>query len=204
MSRWRMLQGRPVEVTRRERGAVLVELAFVALFLLVVIAGTYDYGQAWRAGLAINEASRTAARVGSAQGTTRAGDFNALSGAKAALVSNGRLGDVERVVVFSAGTDGKIPAGCKTGSTAACQVILGPAFRTNWESQAVNTATTPDGCLQVAYAKNWCPTARNNVQLTAQYYGVWIKYRYDHEFSVFGTDTSIERTTTMRLEPKVT
>ncbi len=203
MSRWHLQRPEVVEASPRERGAVIVELAFVAVFLLVVIAGTFDYGQAWRAGLAINEASRTAARVGSAQGTTRAGDFNALSGAKAALVTNGRLNDVERVVVFRAGADGKVPTTCKTGSTTACQVIKGDDFRTAWESQSVTAATTTEGCLRVAIAPNWCPTTRDNVQVTAEYYGVWIRYRYDHEFSVFGTSTTIERTTIMRLEPKV-
>ena len=178
-------------------------MAFVAVFLLTILAGAYDYGQAWRASLAVNEASRTGARLGSAEGTTRAADYNALSGAKSALASSGRLADVERVVVYRAGATGKIPSACKTGSTSDCQVITGTSFRTNWETDPVGVATTGSGCLTIASAKNWCPTTRDNVQLTAQDYGIWIQYRYKNEFSVFGSGTTIERSTTMRLEPKV-
>lgn len=189
---------------RTERGAVLVEMSIVAVFLLTLIAGAYDYGQAWRSSLVVNEAARTGARVGSAQGPNRGADFYALSGLKSALASGGGLEDLQRVVVFRATASGKVPEACKTGSTSACQVITGTAFRTNWETQPVNSATTTTGCLVIASSKNWCPTGRDNRQEFAEYYGVWVKTRHDHDFTVFGSGTDVTRTATMRLEPKVT
>lgn len=196
---WSMLRRR----VAGQRGATLVELAFVSVFLVSIIAGTYDFGQAWRTGLAVNEAARTGARVGSAQGPVREADFNALSGAKAALVSSGRLDRVLRVVVFrSTAADGKMPAACKTAATTDCQVIPGAAFQTNWEASAYTSVTTATGCLTIATAQNWCPTTRDNVQTSAEYYGIWIQVRHPYEFPLLGSGTDIERTVTMRLEPK--
>lgn len=187
---------------RGERGAVLVELSFVALLLFTIAAGAFDYGQAWRSGLAVNEASRTAARVGSAMGDNQEADFNALSGAKAALARSGKLDDVTRVVVYrSTSDDGEVPASCKTGASSACTVIEGDAFRSNWEAGSVEDATTASGCLEVAASKAWCPTSRVNLQLSAEYFGVWIRTHHDFEFPLLGDGVDVERSTVMRLEP---
>lgn len=186
-----------------ERGATLIELAVISVFLITMIAGTFDYGQAWRSGLAVNEASRTGARVGSAQGPSRAADYNALSGAKAALVSSGKLARVLRVVVFrSTAADGKVPAACKTGSTTECQVITGTAFQTNWQAQPYTSATDAAGCLIIATAKNWCPTSRIDTQATAEYYGIWIQIRHPYTFPLLGSGTDVARSSTMRIEPR--
>ena len=186
-----------------ERGAGIVEFALVALLLFTLAAGGYDYGQAWRTGLTVNEAARTGARVGSAGGNDRAADFNALSGLKASLDSSGKLPDVVRVVVFrSDRDDGKMPTACKTGTSSLCQVIPGNAFRSNWQEQPLNSATQTNGCLQVATSRNWCPTSRDNKQRTAQFYGVWVQLRHDFMFPVMGSGTNVERTAVMRLEPK--
>jgi len=189
---------------RGERGAGIIEFAMVALILFTLAAGAFDYGQAWRSGLGINEAVRTGARVGSAGGTDRATDFNALSGLKAALASSEMLEGVVRVVVFrSDASDGSIPETCKTSSTNECQVISGDQFRTEWEDGSVASATQTNGCLNIASARNWCPTNRINSQATAQYYGVWVQFRHDYFFPLMGDGVTIERTAVMRLEPKV-
>lgn len=194
-----------------ERGSAIVELAVVALFIFSLTAGAFDYGSAWRASLALNEASRTAARVGSAAGPTRGADFNALSGAKSALVASGRLDDVTRVVVFKSTTaNGKVPNACKAGTSSSCHILTGAQFRTNWQESTMEDATNENGCLKVAVGKGWCPLGvplgtnpRVNVQASAEYYGVWIQMRHQFDFPIVGAGQTIERTTTMRLEPKV-
>lgn len=196
-------RGRVRPFTPGERGAVIVELAIVSLFLITLFAGTYDYGQAWRSGLAINEATRTAARVGSARGKARDADYAALSGAKSALLSSGKLDQVERVVIFKANADDKVPEVCKTGTSSLCQVLTGAQFRSNWEASAYTAVTDANGCLTVATSKNWCPTTRVTVQNTADYYGIWIKMRHPFEFPILGSGTDVARTAIMRLEPEV-
>lgn len=193
-----------------ERGAVLVEFALVAMLLFVLGAGAFDYGMAWRAGLTVNEGARTGARVGSAMGNLEdsgsgkaLADYYALSGARAALESSGRLADVERVVIFRSTTaDGVVPAECKTQTNPnrPCNIIDGAVFRGGLSEGHFRT----DGCLtSTSYARRWCPANRNSVQLTAEYFGIWIRYRENHFFPVIGSHTMIERQAVMRIEPQI-
>lgn len=197
---------RPSSPTARagELGASIVELSLVALLLFVLVAGTFDYGLAWKSGLGANEAVRTGARVASSAGKVRSADFVALSGLKASLTASGLIDGVERVVVFRASTaSGAVPEACKTTSTSACQVIPGAAFKTPWEAGSVNASTGTNGCLNIATAKNWCPTSRNTTQANGEFYGVWVKIKHDYLFPIIGNSVSIERTAVMRLEPEV-
>ncbi len=187
----------------KESGAVIVEMAFIAIFLLVLSAGAFDYGLAWRASLGVNEAARTGARVGSASGNDVEADFNMLTGARSALSSSGLLSNVERVVVYSAtNVNGTIPAACKTATATSeqCNILTGDQFRAIPTS--ATGALTSTGCINNSTTKKWCPTTRNNVQLTAEYVGIWIKVRYQPSFSFTARATTIERTAAMRLEPK--
>ncbi len=186
----------PVPV--RERGAAIVELAIVAMLLVALIAGTYDFGMAWKTTLGVTEGSRAAARVGSAVGPDINADKSIVTGLQSTLASSGLLDDVERVVIFKAtNLDGAVPALCKTSTASGCNVFTGAEFR------LVKQATLVDanGCLAVG-SKGYCPKARDNVQLNAHYIGIWVKVRYDYEFGFNGTGIDIERATIMRLEPK--
>jgi Flp pilus assembly protein TadG len=186
--------------SRFERGAALVEMAIVGLFIVTLAAATYDLGQGWRAGLAVNEAARTGARTASAMGTQPLADYYALSGARAALGNSNMLDYVERVVIYrSATASGDVPAACKTGTStsAPCNILTGAQFRALTEAQ-FNTTT---GCFTPATVRNWCPSSRNNIQATAQYWGMWIHLRQPKEFRFLGTHNTVTRDAVMRLEP---
>lgn len=185
---------------RSERGASLVELAFVCTFLVTIIAGTYDFGQGWRGGLAVNEASRTAARTSSAMGKKWYADWYGLSGAKAALANSGMLNYVDRVVIYkSTAANGSVPTECTTATstTQLCNIITGAQFRAMTQAN-FNTTT---GCMTTATVRNWCPSSRSNIQLTSDYYGIWINVDIPKMFKFLGTTTSVSRETVMRLEP---
>jgi Flp pilus assembly protein TadG len=188
----------------KETGAALVEFAFVSLILVGLVAGAWDYGRGWRAGLAATEASRTGARVASGQGRFVQADFAALTGMKANLSSSGQIGNVERVVIFRVTTanGGNVPAACKTASAVGgCHIIQGDAFRamsTTWNASHY----TSTGCLQAASGKGWCPTDRNAVQLTADTVGVYVRLRQDNDFKIVGQALTVERTAAMRIEPE--
>lgn len=182
-----------------DRGAVLVEFTFVAMLLAVILAGTFDYGMAWRGGLGVTEGARAGARIGSAVGPDLDADRTIMTGVRATLGSAGLLDQVERVAIFrSDAEDGEVPAGCKTASSGACSVFSGADVRSV-------TATSPirsDGCLQMADPRSFCPTSRNNVQADADYIGIWIRVRYEFQFGLLGSTQTIERTSIMRLEPQ--
>jgi hypothetical protein len=195
----------------RERGAVLVEFAMVASLLLLLIAGVFDYGWAWRAGLATNEGVRTAARVGSGQAKSPGADYFALNGLRSAMSASGKLGDVDKVVIFKSSTvNGRVPTSCLAASpTGTCNVLTGAQLRNLTLSSFnlaidANNVATGTGCLKsgVALRNTWCPTARSNNQDTgADYYGVYMEMTYDHQFPFLGGDTKVTRTAVMRLEP---
>lgn len=193
-----------------QKGAVVVEFALVALLLFVLLAGAFDYGMAWRAGLAINEGARTGARVGSAVGDAvdpdsekALADYYALTGARSALQSSGKLDNVERVVIFRATSpEGGVPLECKTQSNPSrpCNIIDGATFRGSLSESQFRD----DGCLRTtSYARRWCPGTRNSIQLEAEYFGIWIRYREDHHFPIVGSETMIERQAVMRIEPQL-
>lgn len=188
---------------------MLVEFALVGMLLFALLAGAFDYGMAWRAGLAIHEGARTGARVGSALGDTvdsdtghALADYYALTGARSALQSSGKLDNVQRVVIFQATSpEGTVPEECKTqmNPSRPCNIIDGHTFRTLSQSQFRS-----DGCLSsTAYARRWCPRGRTSVQLGADYFGIWIQYREDHHFPIVGSHRMIERQAVMRIEPQV-
>lgn len=188
-----------------EHGAVLIEFAFVAMFLVVLLMGAFDYGQGWRAGLAVNEASRTGARVGSAMGRDRLADYYILSGAKAALESSGRLDRVERVVIFQAANPhGRVPETCKTAPTVSastrCNIMTGAEFRSDWTESNFHGTT---GCYTGAPTnrQRWCPNSRNPAQASADYVGIWITYDHAHTFTFLDDATTVSRQTVMRIEP---
>jgi Flp pilus assembly protein TadG len=197
----------------RERGATLVEFAFVGMFLLVLVAGTFDYGFAWRTGLAVNESARAGARVGSGQALSRGADYYALNSVKSALTASGAIDQVQKVVIFKSTTsDGVVPSTCLQGSpTGTCNVLTGAQLKAlSVSSYDLTISTDPavaptgSGCLKSSAAQRvgWCPSARSNDQdAGADYYGVYVEAAYPRKFTSFGGSITVTRTAVMRLEP---
>ncbi|HEX2575333.1 MAG TPA: TadE/TadG family type IV pilus assembly protein [Aquihabitans sp.] len=177
----------------------MVELAMVALMLLTLAAAAFDLGMAWRSGLATNESVRTGARVASAMGSDRLADYYALSGAKSALAASGKLDDVQRVVIYrSTAVNGQVPASCTAATpSGSCTVLSGAQLRSAFTTASFDA----QGCFTGAAVKAWCPTTRNNVQLTADYFGIWIQIRHSYAFPILGAGTNVARDAVMRLEP---
>ena len=178
-------RGRHAVAGEVRSGAVIVELAIVSIFLLSLFAGTYDFGQAWRTGLAANEAARTGARVGSAHGPERDADFyGALRASSGAGVErSARRGRAGRRLPVDT-DNGRVAGACKTGSLG-----LPGHHRRRLPDQLggdLTSATITTGCLTIASPASWCPTTRDNVSPRPSHYGVWIKLRHDYEFPLLG------------------
>ena len=198
-----------------ERGLAIVEMSFVAILLLTIIAGTFDFGLAWRSGMVVTEAVRTGARVGSGQSISRGADYYALSGMQASLTSAGKIDDVVQVVIYKANTAGAtVPASCTSASpSGTCNVLTGAQFKALTLSSFTlvidpdpGVQPTGSGCLKgsAALLSNWCPSARVNFpQDSSDYYGVWVKYRHRNLFPISGASRDITRYAVMRIEPEV-
>lgn len=196
-----------------ERGVAMVELAFVAMLLLLMVAGTFDYGFAWRSGLAANEAARTGARVASGQGTSAGADYYALNGVRASLTASGQINNVKKIVIFRSTTaNGRVPTTClATAPSGACNVLtkaqlqaLTSASYSIVISADPTVAPTGTGCLLAGSASlaGWCPNARIKVpQASADYVGVYVELFYKNQFPILGSGTTVTRTAVMRIEP---
>lgn len=180
----------------------MVEFAAVALLLLLIVAGTYDFGMAWRTGLEVNEAARSGARVGSSQGTKVTTDFSLMSSVQATLASSEILDDVQRIVIFRAtDVDGEVPASClEAAPSGACTVLSGAQVQAFPTTEA-GTIDATSGCILDSLHSNWCPADRDDVQQSADYVGVWIEVEHDYLFPIIGDSTDVARTAVMRLEP---
>lgn len=184
-----------------ERGAIIVEMSIVAIFLVTLLAGTFDFGMAWRGSLAVTEATRAGARVGSSVGDDINADRDLLLSAQAALSSSGLLDEVQRVVVYrSSSINGAVPPNCKTATStvSGCNVLTGTQFK----NLTAGSALTSRGCINTSTSKGFCPLDREERQIDADYLGVYIRAEYRFMFQLLGTVQVIERTAVMRIEPQ--
>lgn len=195
-TRWRRRRG-----ADGERGAVMIEMAIVAIVLMILLAATFDFGMGFRSGLSTMEAARAGARIGSGAKATQTADFFLLTGLRSTLASSGLLDDVEMVAIFkSPNANGTVPPGCKTGTSGTCNVLTGQQLR---DLAATHTGNiNGSGCVTNATRRAWCPTDRNDVQADADYLGVWVRVEHDTMFRFTSDSFTVERTSIMRLEPR--
>ena len=110
---------------RGERGASMVEFALIAPVFFAVVFGGIEIGLMFRSYLALEDLSRSSARVASIQRDSPAADeaiLTRISDRAAAL-----QGDIIQIVIFQAPTlDSEVPADCLTASRS------GPDFCQNY------------------------------------------------------------------------
>ena len=203
----------PVNHPRARRlddsGAALVELAFVAPFLVLLILGILEFGLAFRARLDVETAVSLAARQASNLGDARVADYEALQ----SLV--GRLDDpnleITKVVIYEASpSDGSpsnpgclndVPAPTGTGVANRCNVY-GPDQLADIGATSSDHFPGTTSCTSRSWDRWWCPTARNADQGDPpDYLGVYIEAELDATTVVFGDSFTIEERGVMRLEP---
>lgn len=195
---------------KHERGLALVEFSFVAIILVLIVAGTVDYGLSWRGGVAVTEAARGGTRVGAAMAHNPRTDHEVLSTVKATLMSAGHFEDLDRVIIYqAANANGAPPASCTAPSPTGsnCIVVnrdqLDSLSPTNF-SYAAGPPITGSGCMtsnHMSATASWCPAHRNNSMGSAHYLGVQITVRRQNLFPILGEEQLITRRSVMRLEP---
>ncbi len=187
---------------RSQRGAVIVELAFVAPMLVVMLLGLFEIGGIWRDHQSITHASRSGARVGSQLADTGEADLEVLLAIEAAL---GPLADdLSRIVIYEADANGDMPAPCVSAAAgysggSNCNVYDGATMANlatpGWWGSGTSCGTA-DG--------NWCaPTERDTAQASATFLGIEVEIEHSYLTKFFGAGTTtISESTVMRLEPQ--
>ena len=190
---------------RRQRGAALVEFVLIAPVLVLIVAGIFEFGLAFRDSMTLSNGLRSGARVGSNAGREREADFTILKSVEAAMTAV-PTAQINRLIVYKAQTaDSSVPAACLaiTGSggvNGVCNV-----YQTSDLARPLEDFGDATSCSGTAPDRYWCPTSRQNQQaLGADYLGVWMEIRYNFVTGVLpGTGLTIRDKAIMRLEPRL-
>ena len=195
----------------RERGATLVEAAFVTLPFMLVVFAILEFGLAFRTDLTVENASQRGSRSASVGGRAPTADFQIIESVIDGL-DDGGIDTVERVIVYRATTPGDpVPASClaitnpigSQGVVNTCNVYGPDAFTA--------PLVLPSGldnpewqCATGARDESWCPTTRQ-VSFSngpRDYVGVYVETTHEYITGFFGDDVQIEANNVSRLEPE--
>src|SRR5690606_7969572 len=148
---------------RSERGATLVEFAFIFTFLLMLAIGAFEYGMALRDWQSVTIATREGARVAASAANYQAADCTILEATAGALQSF-RVGNIDFVTIYKSDEDGTFPG---SGSLAA---VYRPAG-----SGDTPVPECPFWTVHSA-ASDWQPDDRLNVFGEPYWIGVRLEY----------------------------
>ncbi len=105
-------------LVREERGAAMVEFAFVAVLLFSILFGIVEFGLAFRDRLTVANATQASARVVATMGADEQADFAALQALAADLetLPSAGVNIINSVDIFLADGSGNPVGNCFTGS----------------------------------------------------------------------------------------
>ena len=193
---------------RRERGASLVEAAFVTPVFLALIFGIIEFGFLFRNYLTVNNAALAGARAASVAGDDEDGDFLIVRTVAHAIEAMG-IENLDFVVVYKAsGPDDVVPPSCVFGPSTAlnCNRFTQREFFLNLESSP--GVKTDWACGPAAQDRFWCPTDRNTQkpQVPAdpdlEYVGVHVQGHHQYVTGFIGSSTKLTSNRIIRLEPE--
>lgn len=201
---------------RGDRGATLVELAIVGLLVLTMFLGLFEFGLLFRDNLTTTDAVADATRVGGLVGPDvatdgRNADFEIVRAVREGLSAMDGA-QIRYVVVFKGTGTGdpaveQVPLQCKAGTSIAGICNAYPADAAFAAVEAGNTAyftcpTPPNGNI----ACRWDPAGRQDGPTSAdvETVGVYVRIEKDGYTGLFADRWTIERASTVRLEPGLT
>jgi TadE-like protein len=186
---------------RGDRGVALIEMALVAPFLALLVAGIVEFGTLWRDDLTVTSATRSAARVVSNAGITEGADLEGILSLRAALKSIEGV-TVEGLLIYNASaSDGQPDSDCfDSGGN--------PRSRTNlcnfYTASQIETLTSSSFSACTGPDASFCPLNRDNTQLGGTTdLGVWVRVQRDFITGLIpGDGITITDYTVMKLEPE--
>lgn len=196
---------------RTERGATLIEAAFVTLPFMLVVFAILEFGMAFRTDLTVENAAQRGGRAASVGGRDSTADFLIIDAVKDGL-DDGGMDQVQRIIVYlAAAPDDPVPAGClainnpigPNGVNDVCNVYGPDAFNAPLETSP-GVASDEWQCATGARDAFWCPTDRQvSFSLGPRdYIGVYIETRHEYTTGFFGDGVQLDATTVSRLEPE--
>lgn len=200
-----------------EDGAVVVEFALMAPFLILMVLGVIDYGTLLRNDTTITGAIRNSARAAAQGQNLQYADREALNTLTASLQSASNI-VVNRVVIYRAAGTGVVPANCRTlalsssgaGSAAdQCNVYnatqVSTASSGTWTSASA-TCSTSSPASGTGWDRWWCPNSRatnlSGANSPPDYLGVFVDVQYTPITGLVGSRQILDYAVN-RIEPTV-
>ena len=160
----------------RERGAAALEFALIAPFFFLVVFGGIEIGLMFRSHLALQDMSRSAARIASVERDAVDADIAILRqiNARGSAIN----GDITKVVIFAADTlNSEISNDCKTATSSRAG-----------QCNVYDISTTSD--LQVIVDNNSYESGLTPAQRDAwDNIGIYIEYDYEYVTGFFDSIT---------------
>jgi Flp pilus assembly protein TadG len=194
----------PIQRIRGDEGAVVIEFALVLPFLLLLVSGVLEFGQAFRSQETIAVAARAGMRQASNLGKDRAADSLALQSIVSTLSSAKNI-TVNRIVIYRTTANDGSPTSalCLTqasgGVIAACNIYTWA----NAQAAPVGFTAVCTGNSGAALDHWWCPTDRKS-SLTdpPDYLGVYINATYNGVTGILpGRQITLTDRAVARIEP---
>lgn len=197
-----------------DRGLAMVEMAIVAPFLAMMMAGIVEYGTMWRDNQTLSSSTRAATRVVSNLGDNHLADYEGILSLNSGLSSIDGF-TLEHVLIYDASSlDGEPHPSCFSASGTPqdsngwCNHYTGAEIATIAASLCdpsctdfQDTPTTCAGSLTWAF----CPqTARETSQIIGlTSVGVWVQIQRDYFTGIFpGNGVTMTDKTVMKVEPE--
>jgi len=173
-----------------ERGAVIVEMAIIAVILMLLLFGIVEGGLAFRAKLGLSNSADEAARRGSVAANDPFADWQILQQVLEHSSDGGS--SIERVVIFKADATGNGPAEqCIDASSSASECNSYGASDLLRPRSDFGTCGALDG--------SWCPNDRSRRLADLDLIGVWVRGRFDSPSGALGS-FSMEELSIQALE----
>lgn len=192
---------------KKERGASLVEAAFVTPVFVLLIFGVIEFGFLFRNYLAVNNAALAGARAASVAGDDEDADFLIVRTVAHGVEAMG-LENLDFIVVYKAtGPNSTVPPACLFGPSTAleCNRFTQREFFLDLESAP--GVKTDWACASNAQDRFWCPLSRNaQIPDTAadppiDYVGVFVQGNHQYLTGFLGDETKLTSNRVIRLEP---
>ena len=172
---------------RNERGAILVEAAFVLPVMILFVMAIIDFGLAFKDLQTVFTATRVGARTASAEPRQFGYATDVVNAVKSSL-SAIPSGGWQEIWVYKAAADGKPDSGNFTSCTTCVRFHWDGA---NWIKDQDNWPASGPG------SQNAC----GGVSPGPDSLGVYLKVRHDMLTGFFGSTKTLTDNTVVRLEP---
>jgi TadE-like protein len=193
---------------RGDRGATLVEAAFVTPVFFLLVFGIMEFGWLYKDWMSVGNASHDGAREGSASGVDAYADYNILFVVQRSLA--GLSKNVDYVIVFkAAGPNDPVPVPCKAVAGAGLRGVPNTCnvyYPSDWNGVGYGPAkfgydavANPDPAL---LDQNWPGLSRSDHKTDPgpDYLGVFVQATHDSLTGIAAGNQTLTKTSVIQIE----